>query len=160
MSDITETEWVLGDWDSLQAGDRVCVVWPSGNREGVLFDAGAGNLYLALNDGGNVSSVEGLQGDGGALFVPAPVKPELPTEPGTVIAIGEWWLVRLPSFEGAPSAWELLPFSTMRMTERAKVMGVKSQCVYSDEWVQSEVDQDRNGFTIIASPVAASEVQS
>lgn len=75
----------------------------------------------------------------------------LPEAPGTVIAIGEWWLVRLRSYEGAPSAWELLPFPNTAVRERAQSMHVASQCVYGDEWVLAEVEQE-GGYDVISSP--------
>ena len=76
----------------------------------------------------------------------------LPTNPGTVIAIGEWWLVRLRPYEGAPSAWELLPMSNKETTEHAKSIGVDSQCVYDDAWVMSEADQE-GGYYVISEAV-------
>lgn len=74
----------------------------------------------------------------------------LPTEPGTVIAIGEWWLVRLRSYEGAPSAWELLP--SKELTGLASRNGVTTQTVYDDAWVYAEADQE-GGYYIISKPV-------
>lgn len=76
---------------------------------------------------------------------------KLPEKPGTVIAIGEWWLIRLRSYEGAPSAWELLPFPRAELTEHAHRMGVSAQCVYDDAWVLSEVEQE-GGYLIISDP--------
>lgn len=75
----------------------------------------------------------------------------LPEQPGTVIAIGEWWLVRLRPYEGAPSPWELLPLPSQAACARAERNGVKDQCVYGDEWVLAEVEQE-GGFTVISSP--------
>lgn len=75
-------DWVPGDWGTIKAGDLICVVWPTGNREGKVFDAGAGTLYLGYPNGSNVFAVESLRSDGGALFVPVPTQPELPTEYG------------------------------------------------------------------------------
>lgn len=80
--------------------------------------------------------------------------PPLPTEPGTVIAIGDWWLVRLrPYTPDVPAAWELLPgtAATRSSFERA---GVKQQCVYGDEWVRAEADQ-HGGFEVLAEPIQA-----
>lgn len=76
---------------------------------------------------------------------------KLPEKPGTVIAIGGWWLVRLPGYEGAPSAWELLPFATEAIRNRAESIGVKAQCVYGDEWVLAEAEQE-GGYLVIADP--------
>lgn len=75
----------------------------------------------------------------------------LPTRPGTIIAIGGWWLVRLRPYGEAPSAWELLPFPTKEATEHANRVGAKAQCVYDDAWVKSEVEQE-GGFLVIAEP--------
>ena len=76
---------------------------------------------------------------------------KLPERPGTVIAIGAWWLVRLPGYEGAPSAWELLPFATEAIRNHAESIGVKAQCVYGDEWVLAEAEQG-GGYLVIADP--------
>lgn len=76
----------------------------------------------------------------------------LPQKPGTIIAIGGWWLVRLRPYEGAPSAWELLPFPSKDLADHAKRMGVKPQCIYGDDWVLSEVEQE-GSFVIISEPV-------
>jgi hypothetical protein len=76
---------------------------------------------------------------------------KLPEKPGTVIAIGGRWLVRLPGYEGAPSAWELLPFATEAIRNRAESIGVKAQCVYGDEWVLAEAEQE-GGYLVIADP--------
>lgn len=75
----------------------------------------------------------------------------LPQKPGTVIAIGDWWLVRLRPYEGAPSAWELLPFPSSELREHAERQGVKAQCVYGDEWVLAEVEQE-GGYLVISDP--------
>lgn len=75
----------------------------------------------------------------------------LPQKPGTVIAIGEWWLVRLRSYEGSSSAWELLPFPDAALREHAEQMGVKQQCVYGDDWVLAEVEQE-GGYDVISTP--------
>lgn len=76
----------------------------------------------------------------------------LPTEPGTVIAIGQWWLVRLRPYEGAPSAWELLPLPTRELADRAKANGAEQQCVYDDAWVLAEAEQE-GSFVVVALPV-------
>lgn len=76
---------------------------------------------------------------------------KLPEKPGTVIAIGDWWLVRLQPYDGAPSAWELLPMPTRQATEHARRNGVKAQCVYGDDWVLAEVEQE-GGYVIISDP--------
>jgi hypothetical protein len=75
----------------------------------------------------------------------------LPVEPGTVIAIGDWWLVRLRSYEGAPPAWELLPMPSKLLDDPARASGVSAQCVYGDEWVQAEVEQE-GGYLVISEP--------
>lgn len=75
----------------------------------------------------------------------------LPSKPGTVIAIGEWWLVRLRSYEGAPSAWELLPPSDRKVKEGMERAGVNAQCVYADDWVLAEADQE-GGYYVMAEP--------
>lgn len=78
----------------------------------------------------------------------------LPQKPGTIIAVGEWWLVRLRPHEGAPSAWELLPLPSKELADHVKAMGVATQCVYGDDWVLAEVEQE-GGYTVIAEPVAS-----
>lgn len=81
-----------------------------------------------------------------------PVPPAvLPTEPGTVIAIGDWWLVKLRGYDaGAEGGWEFLPVPrTVKPSLRRS--GREDQCVYSNEWAQSEADQE-GGFTVISSP--------
>ena len=75
----------------------------------------------------------------------------LPEKPGTVIAIGEWWLVRLRPYEGAPSAWEMLPLPSKELTEHAERNGVKAQCVYGDDWVLAEAEQE-GGYLVISDP--------
>jgi hypothetical protein len=77
---------------------------------------------------------------------------KLPEKPGTIIAVGEWWLVRLRPYEGAPSAWELLPLPSKALVDHVKSMGVATQCVYGDDWVLAEVEQE-GGYTVIAEPV-------
>lgn len=76
---------------------------------------------------------------------------KLPEKPGTVIAIGEWWLIRLRPYEGAPSAWELLPLPSKELTDHAKANGVSTQCVYGDDWVLAEAEQE-GGYLIISDP--------
>lgn len=76
---------------------------------------------------------------------------QLPKKPGTVIAIGEWWLIRLRSYEGAPSAWEMLPLPSRELGEHAERNGVKTQCIYDDEWVLAEVEQE-GGYVVISDP--------
>lgn len=76
---------------------------------------------------------------------------KLPEKPGTVIAIGEWWLVRLRSYQGAESAWELLPMPSREMKDRAERIGVSTQCVYSNAWVLAEAEQE-GGYDVISSP--------
>ena len=66
-----------------------------------------------------------------------------------------WWLVLLRPYETTThAAWELLPMRTKFATENAERNGVKTQCVYSADWVQSEVDQ-AGSFTIISKPVTS-----
>jgi len=76
---------------------------------------------------------------------------KLPEKPGTVIAIGEWWLVRLRPYEGAPSAWEMLPLPSKELQEHVEQMGVKTQCIYGDEWVLAEAEQE-GGYLVISDP--------
>ncbi len=76
----------------------------------------------------------------------------LPTTPGTIIAIGDWWLVRLRPYDGAPAAWEMLPFDGQKTNDRAAQLNVRGQCVYGDEWVLSEVEQE-GSYLIISEPV-------
>lgn len=75
----------------------------------------------------------------------------LPTRPGTVIAIGDWWLIRLRPYESAPSAWEMLPLPAKEAQQRAARNGVNQQCVYGDDWVLAEVEQE-GGYLIISEP--------
>lgn len=84
---------------------------------------------------------------------------KLPQRPGTVIAIGVWWLVRLRPYGDAPSAWELLPLPSGELTDQAERNGVKTQCVYGDEWVLAEAEQE-GGYLVISDPrVTPSGVQ-
>jgi hypothetical protein len=76
----------------------------------------------------------------------------LPQKPGTIIAIGDWWLVRLRPYEGAPSAWEFLPLPSKELKDHAKSQNTPDQCVYSDDWVLSEVEQE-GSYVIISEPV-------
>lgn len=75
----------------------------------------------------------------------------LPEKPGTVIAIGDWWLVRLRPYETGAKSWELLPFRSEAEREHAERIGVKAQCVYGDEWVLAEAEQE-GGYLVIADP--------
>lgn len=79
----------------------------------------------------------------------------LPVEPGTVIAIGEWWFVRLRQYQGAPSAWEMLPLPTMELKNRAKANGFADQCVYGDSLVLEEAKQ-HGGWKLISAPAVSS----
>lgn len=75
----------------------------------------------------------------------------LPDKPGTIIAIGEWWFVRLRPYEpGVDAAWELLP-APKDVADRIERMGIKTQHVYSDEWVLAEAEQE-GSFKIISRP--------
>lgn len=77
---------------------------------------------------------------------------KLPEKPGTVIAIGDWWLVRLRPYEDTgPGAWELLPLPSSELAERAERSGVNPQCVYGDDWVLAEAEQE-GGYLVIADP--------
>lgn len=76
----------------------------------------------------------------------------LPDNPGTVIAIGSWWLVRLAPYETGTKSWELLPFRSREEHDNAERLGVKAQCVYGDDWVLSEAEQE-GGYEVIAEPV-------
>lgn len=75
----------------------------------------------------------------------------LPQKPGTVIAIGDWWLVRLPPYETGAMSWELLPFRSDAQREHAERQGVKAQCVYGDDWVLAEAEQE-GGYLVISDP--------
>jgi hypothetical protein len=113
-----------------------------------------------------IVDVEGFNGslylhesiDWTVSLLPEPIV--LPTEPGTVIAIGKWWLVRLEPHNGSgPACWELLPHrddETRASMERA---GVKSQCVYSEEWVQAEAEQEGR-FEVISAPIRRNAQES
>jgi hypothetical protein len=75
----------------------------------------------------------------------------LPETPGTVIAIGEWWFVKLrPYTEGVEAAWELLP-APKNVAERIERLGIRTQHVYNNEWVLGEADQEGK-FKIISEP--------
>jgi len=78
---------------------------------------------------------------------------KLPEKPGTVIAIGAWWLVRLRPYEdtGAPSAWELLPMPSKATEDHATRQNVKTQCIYDDAWVLAEAEQE-GGYLVISDP--------
>jgi len=77
----------------------------------------------------------------------------LPAEPGTVIAIGGWWLVRLEPHNGTgPGCWELLPAATEEIRLSMERARVKAQCVYSDEWVLTEAEQE-GGYYVVSAPV-------
>lgn len=75
----------------------------------------------------------------------------LPEKPGTVIAIGEWWLVRLRPCEGHPSAWEMLPLPSKELREHAQRNGASGQCIYGDDWVLAEAEQE-GGYLVISDP--------
>jgi len=75
----------------------------------------------------------------------------LPTEPGTIIAIGGWWFVRLrPYSPGNTPAWELLP-APRDVEEKARRNGFPSQCIYSDGIVLEEINRE-GSFRIVAAP--------
>lgn len=76
----------------------------------------------------------------------------LPTEPGTVIAIGGWWLVRLEPWNGdGPGCWELLPARSDEIRLSMERAGAKPQCVYGDDWVLAEAQQE-GGYYVMAEP--------
>lgn len=77
----------------------------------------------------------------------------LPTAPGTVIAIGAWWFVRLRPYQDAPSAWEMLPLPSMQLKVQANANGFEDQCVYGDDTVLAEAEQE-GAFVVIAAPCA------
>lgn len=88
---------------------------------------------------------------------------ELPGTPGTVIAIGSWWLVLLPPFYADdrqyPQAWELLSPPTAEALISMRAAGVKWQHVYSDDWVRAEVEQ-HGGYDIVAVPVTELDIMA
>lgn len=74
----------------------------------------------------------------------------LPEAPGTVIAIGAWWFVKLEPHEGVgPGCWELLPARDEKTRQSMERAGVKAQCVYSDDWVLTEAEQ-QGGYLVVA----------
>lgn len=77
---------------------------------------------------------------------------QLPKKPGTVIAIGDWWLIRLRPYEDTgESAWELLPMPSKDLADHARRNGVKTQCIYGDQWVLAEAEQE-GGYVVISDP--------
>jgi hypothetical protein len=79
---------------------------------------------------------------------------QLPKAPGTVNAIGDWWLVRLRPYEnGYDGSWELLPFRSADARTHAASLNVRSQCVYSEAWVLTEAEQEGH-FTVISEPLS------
>jgi len=110
---------------------------------------------IKVRAGGEGFHLNVIPEDGAVVTLIERAKEPLPTEPGTVIAIGDWWLIRLqPWAEDVPAAWELLP-QPQDVARRINRLGIKTQCVYSDDWVQAEVDQDPKGFRIISKQVAS-----
>ena len=106
------------------------------------------NLTVALN-----SDTLHLEANGFTVTVIEKAAPPLPTEPGTVIAIGGWELVKLRLYNAEqPGGWELLPAKDDQVRRSMDRAGVKAQCVYGDEWVRAEAEQDRDGFRVISEP--------
>lgn len=90
------------------------------------------------------------------LWEPEPEPINLPTEPGTVIAIGEWWFVRLRPYKpGITPAWELLP-APEDVEDKARRNGFPSQCIYPDDIVLGEINQE-GAFRIVAAPEEPAE---
>lgn len=79
---------------------------------------------------------------------------KLPDEPGTVIAIGGWWLVALERYEGreGPVSWELLPGASQEVAASIERAGAKAQCVYGHEWVMAEAEQE-GGYFVVSTPL-------
>lgn len=81
---MTAIEWVPGQWDQVTAGDRAKIVHSDGEQ--VIIGTAAGNysaefpIFAFLNHAGNIcfSAKNAVW----SLFVEAPTKPKLPTEPG------------------------------------------------------------------------------
>lgn len=79
----------------------------------------------------------------------------IPTEPGAVIAIGDWWLVKLRGYDqGAEGGWEFLPVPRS-VKPSVRRSGQADQCVYSNDWVRAEVDQ-AGSFIVISAPKSVS----
>lgn len=77
----------------------------------------------------------------------------LPTKPGTVIDVGLWRFVKLEPYEGTNAGgWELLPARDAATKKTMSNCSVKDQCVYGDEWVLAEAEQE-GGYFVIAEPV-------
>lgn len=85
----------------------------------------------------------------------------LPTKPGTVIAIGGWWFVKLESYEHEESGpvhkpgeepWELLPARSDAIRQSMEAARFSQQTVYSHEQVLIEAAQE-GGYFVIAEPV-------
>jgi len=75
----------------------------------------------------------------------------LPQKPGTVITMGGWTFVRLEPYEGAPSAWELLPARSKEIQHSFDRAGITGQTVYADDWVMAEADQE-GGYFVVSEP--------
>lgn len=129
-------------------------------RDGTIVRTSEGGVYELLDVEGRVwlANVTRLNRSDSNLPLPADVlwEPEaepivLPTEPGTIIAIGEWWFVRLRPYKPSITpAWELLP-APKDVEEKARRNGFPSQCIYSDDIVRGEIDQE-GSFRIVAAP--------
>ena len=119
-----------------------------------LADRGR-RVWLAL-EGRVTPSDELLTLPAFVLWEPEPEPIVLPTEPGTVIAIGEWWFVRLRPYKpGITPAWELLP-APEDVEEKARRNGFPSQCIYPDDIVLGEINQE-GAFRIVAAPQEPAE---
>lgn len=81
MSDIV---WVEGDWAKVEVGQRARVVDGAGSIEGIVESVG-GHVHTAaslLIKFGTGASSRVYSHSGSTLYVEAPPKVELPTEPG------------------------------------------------------------------------------
>jgi hypothetical protein len=131
-----------------------------GARPGTIVRTHEGGLYELSDVNGRawLANATRLDREDSNLPVPAEVlwepEPEpiaLPATPGTVIAIGDWWFVRLRPYKpGLEPAWELLP-APQDVEEKARRNGFPSQCIYSDEIVRGEIDQE-GSFRVVAAP--------
>lgn len=139
---MTDRRYIPGRWDAIQPGLWVRLVTPT---EATEFRVKTVQFGL-VSDLGNLF----YEREGWNVFIE--VQPiVLPTEPGTVIAIGSWWFVRLRSYEGAPPAWELLPMPSKKLTDSAQGNGFAAQCVYGDDTVLAEAEQE-GSFRIVSQP--------
>lgn len=138
---------LVDDWSSVAHGDVVTLLKDQSRIVATIDRADAYSAWVRIH-WAHGSPIHVAKADGWRIVRDL----VLPTKPGTVIAIGGWWLTRLRPYEGAPSAWELHPMPTKKMTESAAGNGVKAQCVYDDEWVLAEAEQ-KGHFEIISEPI-------